>query len=88
MFVPSMNISLFGKRLANAFSVSVDDVPMGFSGIFLTHFSDFMKDMDWLKKAETEGLVKGLNELAQKLDVIASVIFTLMDVKGESESKH
>ena len=36
-------------------------------------------------KSETENLVKGLDEFAQKLDVRAAVIFTLIDVKGQSE---
>ena len=40
-----------------------------------------------VKKAETEDLVKWLYELAQKVDVIAAVIFTLIDVKGESGSE-
>ena len=31
--------------------------------------------------------VKGLCEDTQKLDVVAAVIFILIDVKGESESK-
>ena len=44
-----------------------------------------MKDMEWLKEAETEDLVKVL-ELFQKLDVIAAIIFTLFDVKDESGS--
>ena len=38
------------------------------------------------KKAETEDLVKGLDKFVQKLDVVAAVIFTLIDVKGELES--
>ena len=41
-----------------------------------------MKEMEWLKKAETEDLVKGFDELAQKLEVVAAVIFTLIDVKS------
>ena len=40
-----------------------------------------------VKKAETEDLVKRLDKLAHKLDVVAAVFFTLIDVKGESESK-
>ena len=36
---------------------------------------------------ETEDVMKELDELVHKLDVIAAVIFTLIDVKGESESK-
>ena len=46
-----------------------------------------MKEMKWLKKAETEDVMKALDELAQKLDVIAAVILTLIDVKGDSGSK-
>ena len=49
IFVSSMNKSLFGKRLANAGSVTVDDVPDGVFGIFITHFPDFMM-MELLKK--------------------------------------
>ena len=49
IFVPTMNKSLFGKRLANASCVPVDKVPNGVSGNFLTHFPDFMKEMVWLK---------------------------------------
>ena len=30
------------------------------SGIFLAHLPDFVKEMVWFKKAETEDLVKGL----------------------------
>ena len=52
------------------------------SRIFLTHFPDFMKEMERLKEAED--LMKGLDELAQKLDVVVAVIFTLIDVKSES----
>ena len=54
IFVLSMNKSQFVKRLANVCSVPVDDVLDGVSGIFLAYFPDFMKEMDWLKKAETE----------------------------------
>ena len=78
-----MNKSLFGKGLANACSVPADDVPDGASGIFFTHFPDFM-EMEWLKNAEIKDVVKGLDKLTQKLDVIAGVIFTLIDVKGKS----
>ena len=39
-----------------------------------------------VKKPEKEDLVKGLNKFSQKLDVVAAVIFTLIDVKGESKS--
>ena len=44
--------------------------------------------MVWFKKAETKDLIKGLDDFAQKLDVVAAVIFTLIDVKGEFKSKH
>ena len=87
IFVPCMNKSLIGKRLASLCSVSVDDVPNGVSGIFLAHLPDFLKEMVWFKRAETEDLVKGLGEFIQKLDVVSAVIFTLVDVKGESKSK-
>ena len=60
----------------------VDDVPNGVSGIFLAHFPDFMKAMVWFKKAKIEDLVKGLDEFTQKLNVVAPVIFTLIDVEG------
>ena len=43
--------------------------------------------MKWFKMAETEDLVKGLDEVTQKLDVVTAVIFTLIDVEGESGSK-
>ena len=46
-----------------------------------------MKEIVCLKKAITEDLLKGLDEFAQKLDMVAAVIFTLIDVTGESESK-
>ena len=46
-----------------------------------------MKEMVWFKKAETEDLVKVLDEFVQKFDVAAALIFTLIDVKGELESK-
>ena len=38
IFVPSMNESLFGKRLASICSVCVDDVPNVVTGIFLPIF--------------------------------------------------
>ena len=41
--------------------------------------------MEWLKNLKQ--LVEGLDELVQKLHVIAAVISTMIDVKGESESK-
>ena len=46
IIVPSMNKCLFRKKLVNACSVPVDDVPNCVSEIFL-----FMKEMEWLKKA-------------------------------------
>ena len=54
---------------------------------FLTNFLDFMKDIEWFKMAKTEDLVKRLDEVAQKIIVVATVVFTLIDVKGESGSK-
>ena len=50
VFVPSMDKNLFGKRLTNACSAPLDDDPDGFSGIFLNHFPDFMKEMDLVKR--------------------------------------
>ena len=82
-----MNESLFGKRIASVSSVSFDYVPNGVPGIFVAHFPDLIKEMGWFKKAKTEDVVKGLDEFYQKLDVAAAIIFTLIDVKGESESK-
>ena len=79
IFVPCMNKSPIGRRLASIYSVSAEDVPNGASGIFLANLSDFMKEMVWFKKTETKDLVKGLDELVQKLDVVASVIFPLID---------
>ena len=40
-----------------------------------------------LKKADTEDVVWSINDFAQKLYMVAAVIFTLIDVKGESASK-
>ena len=40
-----------------------------------------------VKKAEMEDLVKGLDKFAQKLDLVAAVIFTLIGVKDKSGSK-
>ena len=68
-------------------SVFVDDVPHGVSGIFLAHLPDFMKEMIWFKKSKTEDPVKSFNGFIQKLDAVAAVIFTLIDFKGELESK-
>ena len=45
MFVPCMNKSPTGKRLASICSVSVEDVSYGVSEIFLVHLPDFMKKM-------------------------------------------
>ena len=87
IFVPCMNESPIGKRLASICSVSAEDVPDGVSGTFLAHLPDFMKEMVWFKKAETEDVVKGLDGFVHKLDVVAAAIFTLIDVKGELESK-
>ena len=56
-------------------------------GIFPAYFPDFMKELVCFKKAKTEVLVKGLDEFVQKLDVVAAVVFTLIDVQGESKSK-
>ena len=39
------------------------------------------------KNAETESVANRLDELTPKLDVIATVIFMLFDVNGESMSK-
>ena len=64
-----------GKSLASVCSVSVDDVPDGLSGIFLAHFPDFRR------------FNKGHRECAQKLDDVAAVIFTLIDIIGEFEMK-
>ena len=50
IFVPCINKSQFVKKLANTCSVPVDDVPIGVSRIFLTHFLDFMNEMEWLRK--------------------------------------
>ena len=58
---------------------------MEFLEFFLPIFQNSWRE--WLKKAETEDLVNGLDELAQNHDVIAAVIFTLIDVKDESRLK-
>ena len=39
------------------------------------------------KKAVLEDLMRIFHEFAKMLDVVAAVIFTLIDVKGESELK-
>ena len=87
IFVPCIKRSLLGKRLASTYSALVDDVPNGVSGNFLAHFPDLMKEMVWFEKVETEEGLKALDECAKKLDVVAAAIFTLIDVKGESESQ-
>ena len=55
--VPGMNKRLFGKRLANACSAPVDNVPNGFHGIFLTIFPSVMNEMEWLKKGACRSLI-------------------------------
>ena len=70
------NRCLFGKRLANACSIPVDDIHDGVSRIFLTYFLEVMKEIEWLKTLK--------QKMALKLDVIAAITFTLIDVKGES----
>ena len=87
IFVPCMNKSCIGKRLASICSVSVEDGPSGISGIFLAHLPDFTKVMIWFKKGKTENLVEGIEKFIKELDVVAAVIFSLIDVKGESETK-
>ena len=79
-----MNKGPIKKRLANVCNVSVNDVPNGVPGFFLSHLPDLMNEMVWFKKAHTEVLVKGLDEFVQKHDVVAAVIFTLIDVKRAS----
>ena len=69
IFMPCINKSLLGKRLASICLM------VFFFGIFLAHFQDFMNKMEWFKKAETEDLVKGLDEFAHKLDVVVAVIW-------------
>ena len=87
VFVPCINKSLLEKRMASVCSDLVDDVSNVISRIFVAHFPDFMKKIIWSEKAKIENLVKGLNEFPQKLDVVSAVIFTLIDVKSESESR-
>ena len=43
--------------------------------------------MVWCKKAETEDLVKDLDEFFPKFDDVTAIIFMLIDVEGEPESK-
>ena len=64
LVVPCINKSLLGKRLASTCSVSIGDVPNSVS-VFLP-ISQI---------AKTEDLVKGLDEFAQKIDVVFAVIF-------------
>ena len=86
-FVPCMNKSPIRKRLTGICIVSVEDVSNDVSGIFLVHLPDFMKEMVWFKKAKTEDIVKGLDKSVQKIDVITAVIFTVIEIKGESKMK-
>ena len=78
-----INKSSIGKRLAGVCSVSINNISNVIFGIFTAH----LHEMAWFKKAETEDIVKGLDKFAQKLDVVAAVIFTCIDVKGQSQSK-
>ena len=76
-----MNKNPIGKRLSSICSISAEDVPNGISGIFLV----------WYKKAKTEDLVKSLEEFVQKLDAVAAVIFTLINVQcdwSQSNNSH
>ena len=75
------------EKTGKCIQCSLDDVSDGVSENFLTHFLDFFKKMEWLKKVETKDIVKELDELAQKLDVIAAVVFIFIDVKSESGTK-
>ena len=60
------------------------DVSNGVFGIFLAHFPGFIEKMVWSKKSEMKDLVKSLGEFTQKLDVVAAVIFALI----QSNSNH
>ena len=71
---------------ASACSVSVDDVSNGVLELS-HHFSDFMKETEWSKKAETAHVMEILDEFIQKNDMIADVIFTYIDVKRKPGSK-
>ena len=87
IFVSCMNKSSIWNRLASICSVSVEDVFNSVSGIFLAYLPDLMREMVWFEKAKTENTVKGLDEFTQKLALVAALIFTLSDVKGEAETK-
>ena len=50
------------EKASQICSVSADDVPNVVSGIFDAHFPDFMKEVVWFKKAETEDVVRGLDK--------------------------
>ena len=54
---------------------------------FYHPFSRFPDGDGIVKEAKTYDVVKRLDELDQKLDVTATVIFTLIDIKGESRLK-
>ena len=43
-----------GMKLTTACSVPVDDIPDGISSIFLNNDPDFMKEMELMKKAESD----------------------------------
>ena len=79
--------SLFGKILASVCSVPADDFLNGVFGTVLAYFRNFMKEMEWLKKTETEDLVEGIDEYSQKLDVVVVVIFTFIANNNKSVSK-
>ena len=63
MFVPCMNKSPKGKRLASMCSVSAEDVLNGVSGIFLAHLPYFMKEMVWFKKSQKRRTSEGLRQI-------------------------
>ena len=46
-----------------------------------------MKEMVWFNKVEIEDLVNSLDQFTHKFDVVDVNIFTLINVKDESESK-
>ena len=85
IFLLKMSKSLFVKKLATVYSASFDNVPIGFSSIFLAHFSDFMKEMKRLKETELRDVVNMLDESVQKLDMIALEIFILFMIKVNLE---
>ena len=82
IFLPCMNKSSKGKRLASICNSFVEDAPNSIPGIILIHLPHFMNEMVWFKKNKTEHLVNGLDKFVQKIDV---VIFLLIDFKGELE---